>query len=59
MLDMLFTFGTAISAGCTFICGAFVAMCGAIAIDYALFRKYTLFREQTTATTEEPPEIGW
>jgi hypothetical protein len=53
MLDMIATFGTLISAGCFVICG-FIAICGAIAIDYALFRK-----QQTTATSEELPEIGW
>jgi hypothetical protein len=39
-LDLLFTFGTAISAG-FFICGAFIA------IDYVLFPK------RTTATAHD------
>ena len=45
-MDMIFTIGTAISAG-LFIYGALIA------IDYALFP------EHTTATTEELPEVGY
>lgn len=46
MLDMIFTMGTAISAG-LFVYGAFIA------IDSALFP------EHTTATMEELPEMGY
>ena len=46
MLDMIFTMGTAISAG-FLVYGAFIA------IDSALFP------EHTTATIEELPEMGY
>jgi hypothetical protein len=46
MLDMIFTMGTAISAG-LFVYGAFIA------IDCALFP------EHTSATIEQLPEMGY
>lgn len=55
MLDMLFTFVTAIPAH-FFIGGGVIGICGAFIAMYYVY--YVLPPEQTTATAEELPEIG-